>query len=115
LTGRRGGWHTLVAQVAGGTVTYNVDGAWQATHRGRYYPEVPMSINFNLWFIREGLLAPGPVRRYAEDVDWVFHQAGAVLSPRGVAAGVARFRRGGIAFRDTVPAAASSLSSPCDL
>jgi hypothetical protein len=115
LPGSRNGWHTLVAQVAGGAVTYHVDGVRLGTHCGKYYPEVPMSINVNLWFIRDGLLPAGPVRRYAEDVDWVFHQAGAVLSPLDVTAAVTRLRRSGTAFRDTLPAARPPLRSPCDL
>jgi hypothetical protein len=112
--GSRAGWHTLVLQVMDGGATYYVDGAELASHGGRYYPEAPMSINFNLWFIRDGLLGGGAVRRYAEDVDWVFHRAGAVLSPRDVSAEVARLRRASVSFRDTVPAR-PRLPSPCDL
>ena len=114
LPGRRGGWHVLVVQVGGGSVTYWVDGRQLGRHGGRFYPESPMSINFNLWFIRDGLLPPGPVRRYAEDVDWVFHRAGAVLSPAAVLAEVERLRGAGVAFRDTVPAV-PRLRSPCAL
>ena len=115
LPGRRGGWHVLVVQVANGSVTYWVDGARLGTHGGDFYPEVPMSINFNLWFIHDGLLPAGPVRRYAEDVDWVFHRAGKALSPAEVLAAVSGLRRAGVAFRDTVPAARPRLDSPCAL
>lgn len=86
-TGSLAGWHTLVLQVANGTVRYYLDGALLATHGGKYYPEVPMSINYNLWFVDGGRLAAGPTRRYHEDVDWVYHQVGEVLSPAAVAAG----------------------------
>jgi hypothetical protein len=110
--GSREGWHTLVVQVAGGTVVYYVDGKRFATHGGAYYPEIPMSINANLWFIRGGLLPPGTTRRYDEDVDWVFHEAGVVLSPRQVTARVAQLRAAKNGFRDTVPP--SGLRSPCD-
>ena len=41
------GWHTLVAQVTGGTVRYFVDGNLIAQHGGAYYPDALMSINFN--------------------------------------------------------------------
>jgi len=109
------GWHTLVLQVANGTVSYYLDGALLATHGGKYYPNVPMSINFNLWFIDGGQLAPGPTRRYHEDVDWVYHQAGAALSPAAVAAQVAQLRKAHVAFRDTVPAENPPLDSPCNL
>ncbi len=45
------GWHTLLLQVSGGQIKYYIDGTLMATHGGIYYPETPMSINFNLWFI----------------------------------------------------------------
>jgi hypothetical protein len=108
-----GGWHTLVLQVAHGTMTFYVDGREAALLGGRYYPEVPMSINYNLWFIPGGLARTHRLRRYTEDVDWVYHAAGTVLSPAQVQAAVTGLRRDGIAFRDTVPA--SGLSSPCNL
>jgi hypothetical protein len=108
------GWHTLVMQVAKGTVRYYLDGARLASHGGKYYPEVPMSINYNLWFVSDGLAAPGESRRYDEDVDWVFHRAGAVLSPAQVRAAVAKLRRTNVAFVDTVPAATPPLVSPCN-
>jgi hypothetical protein len=111
----RAGWHRLVIQVADGTVKYYIDGARYASHGGAYYPEAPMSINFNLWFIADGLIGNGAVRSYQEDVDWAFHQAGVVLSPRQVNAIVARFRKARIRFRDTVPPASPRLASPCDL
>jgi hypothetical protein len=107
------GWHTLVLQVVHGTMTFYVDGTEVALLGGRYYPEVPMSINYNVWFIPGGLAKTRTVRSYAEDVDWVYHAAGAVLSPRQIQAAVAGLRRAGVAFRDTVPA--SGLVSPCNL
>jgi hypothetical protein len=113
-TGSLDGWHTLVLQVADGTVRYYLDGALLATHGGKYYPDVPMSINYNLWFIDGGQLPPGGIRRYHEDVDWVYHQVGAVLSPQQVVARVAGLRRAKVAFRDTVPPRAPPLDSPCN-
>jgi hypothetical protein len=113
-TGSLDGWHTLVFQVANGTVSYYLDGVLLATHGGKYYPEVPMSINYNLWFIQGGELPAGPTRRYEEDVDWVYHQAGVVLSPGQVAAQVAKLRRARTSFRDTVPAKSPPLVSPCN-
>jgi hypothetical protein len=112
--GSLAGWHTLVLQVANGTLTYYLDGNLLATHGGKYYPEVPMSINYNLWFIQGGQLAAGPLRRYHEYVDWVYHQVGAVLSPQEVLAQVANLRRQKVAFRDTVPPANPPLDSACD-
>ena len=107
------GWHTLVLQVAHGLMTYYVDGREVARFGGRYYPEVDMSINYNLWFIPAGLAKTRARRSYAEDVDWVYHAAGAVLSPAQVATAVTAMRRGDTSFRDMVPA--SGLASPCNL
>jgi hypothetical protein len=113
-TGSLAGWHTLVLQVANGTINYYLDGNLVVTHGGKYYPEVPMSINFNLWFIQDGQLPPGTVRRYHEDVDWVYHQVGVVLSPQQVGAQVASLRRTHVIFRDTVPKPTPPLDSACN-
>lgn len=108
------GWHTLVLQIANHKVRYFLDGAPFATHGEPYYPEERMSINFNLWFIREGLIDSRERRVYDEDVDWVFHAAGSVLSPAQVQQQITTLRAAGVSFRDTVPAAQPALSSPCD-
>lgn len=115
---RRGsleGWRTLVLQIANHEVRYFLDGEALATHGEPYYPEDRMSINFNLWFIREGLIVSRERRVYTEDVDWVFHAAGTVLSPADVNKQVTALREAKVAFRDTVPALQPALSSPCDL
>jgi hypothetical protein len=112
--GSLAGWHTLVFQVANGTVSYYLDGTLLATHGGNYYPDVPMSINYNLWFVQGGQLPAGNVRRYHEDVDWVYHQAGVALSPQEVLAQVATLRRADVVFRDTVPPQTPPLDSPCN-
>src|SRR5437773_5408933 len=52
-SGSKSGWHTLVTQVADGKVKYFIDGKALAEHGGQYYPRSLMSINFNLWFIRD--------------------------------------------------------------
>jgi hypothetical protein len=112
--GSRAGWHTLVTQVAGGKVTYFVDGVQQVEHGDRFYPESLMSINFNLWFIKDGAAKVEGVRQYEEDIDWVFFEAKAALTPAGVEAKVATLRRQSVKFRDTVPAPSPALESPCD-
>ena len=114
VQGSLAGWHTLVTQVTGGTVRYFVDGQLIAQHGGEYYPDAPMSINFNLWFIDGGLVQVEGLREYQEDIDWVFHQAGIALMPEEVEAAVARMRRQSIKFRDTVPAKVPALVSPCN-
>ncbi len=114
---RRGsldGWHTLVLQIANRKVRYFLDGALLATHGEPYYPEERMSINFNLWFIREGLIDSHERRVYDEDVDWVFHAVGSVLSPAEVQQQITALRAAGTSFRDTVPAMQPALASPCD-
>lgn len=108
------GWHTLVLQVSGERARYFVDGKLLADHGGRFYPEVPMSINFNLWFVRDGLLQVPAMRHWVEDIDWVFHEALSVLTPGQVEEQVAGMRRRNVRFADTVPALDPPLVSPCD-
>jgi hypothetical protein len=112
--GSQAGWHTLVTQVLDQKVKYFVDGKPFAEHGGNYYPEDTMSINFNLWFIRDGMVQSKERRQYEEDIDWVFFQAGAALTPAQVEATVASLRRKGVKFRDTVPAKVPALKSPCN-
>ena len=114
-SGSMAGWHTLVLQVAGGTVTYSLDGARRVEHGGTYYPEVPMSLNYTAWFVDGGMLPPGTRRTYVVDVDWAFGVAGAVLSPAQVLARVRALRAKRVAFRDAVTPAQPPLASPCNL
>jgi hypothetical protein len=112
--GSRAGWHTLVTQVADGKVRYFVDGVQQIEHGDRFYPESLMSINFNLWFIKDGAAKVEGERRYDEDIDWVFFEAKAARTPAEVEAKVATLRQHSVKFRDTVPAPVPALASPCD-
>lgn len=107
------GWHTMVMQVGNGATKYFLDGTLVAVHGSHFYPNVPMSLNFNLWFIDQVFGHPGRSRTYVEDVDWTYHNSEAVMSPDEVDSAVAELRAGGTAFKDTVPA--SGLDSPCDL
>ena len=112
--GSQAGWHTLVTQVADQKVRYFVDGKLFAEHGGNYYPEDTMSINFNLWFIRDGMIKTNEVRQYYEDIDWVFFQANGGLQPDEVEKAVANLQKNRIKFRDTVPAKSPPLVSPCN-
>jgi len=112
--GSQAGWHTLVTQVLDKKVRYFVDGRLFVEHGGEYYPEDTMSINFNLWFIRDGAVKGTQPRRYEEDIDWVFFQANTALTPEQVEAAVAAMRRTSVKFRDTVPPKSPALISPCD-
>ena len=114
VPGSQAGWHTLVTQVADGKVKYFVDGKLLADHGGKFYPRVLMSINFNLWFIKDGAIKDTAKRSYQEDIDWVFHQAKTVLSPAEVEAAVASFRTSSVKFKDKVPAPVPALESPCN-
>ena len=114
LRGSQVGWHTLVTQVADGKVKYFVDGKLLAEHSGKYYPRSLMSINFNLWFIKDGAIASHDKRLYQEDIDWVFHQAKMALTPDEVEAAVAGFRGKAVSFKDSVPTPRPALDSPCN-
>ena len=108
------GWHTLITQVAGGKVRYFVDGKMFAEHGGDYYPEDTMSINFNLWFIKDGMVNVSGARQYQEDIDWVFFEAKSALTPEEVEKQVTTLRKNSVKFRDTVPAKVPALTSPCN-
>jgi hypothetical protein len=114
VKGTEAGWHVLVTQVADGKVKYFIDGKQIAEHGGEYFPESFMSINFNLWFIKDGTIPDNRMRHYQEEIDWVYHEANTVLSPYEVEARVADMRRRSIKFVDTVPAPVPALTSPCD-
>jgi hypothetical protein len=109
------GWHTLVAQVSKGEVRYFVDGRLIVQHGGKYYPDAPMSINFNLWFIEGGLLGSGDLRKYQEDIDWVLHLANTEVTPDEINSIVESYRKTSVDFIDTVPAWTPAQDSPCDL
>jgi len=96
------GWHTLVMQVSGGTVRYYIDGELFAEHGGIYYPETPMSVNFNLWFINGELLGGSTQRAYVEQVDWFYHSQNEVVSPAQVEARVNAYRAESTTWVDTV-------------
>ena len=113
-SGSQAGWHTLITQIADGKVRYFVDSKQLAEHGDRFYPESLMSINFNLWFIKDGMIKAQEARKYNEDIDWLFFQANLALTPSEVEAKVAELRRKSIKFRDTVPWPVPALKSPCD-
>lgn len=96
------GWHDLVIQVASGRVKYYLDGNLFADHGDRYYPETPMSINFNLWFIAGGLVGQPGDRAYQERVDWVYFAENEVVSPADVTSRVSGYRTSGVSHVDTV-------------
>jgi hypothetical protein len=114
-SGSQAGWHTLVTQVSQGKVRYFLDGVRIAEHGGKNYPRLPMSINFNLWFIQKGWSREKTARLWSEDVDWVFHARNRVLSPAEVEAQVEALRQAGTSHADTVPPASPPLPCLCNL
>ncbi|MFB9472095.1 cellulose binding domain-containing protein [Nonomuraea salmonea] len=95
------GWHDLVIQVSGGRIKYYVDGRLFADHGGDHYPETPMWIMFNQWFI--DLQGASGTRTYRQQVDYVYFSANEVVAPATVTSRVAALRTAGTAFKDTVP------------
>jgi len=114
--GSHAGWRVLTIQVEETKVRHFLDGRLLAEHGGRNVPTVPMSMNLSLWFSPGGLLpASAAPRRWAIDVDWVFHAAGAPMTPAAVLATVERLRADKRHAVDAVPAPHPPLASPCNL
>ncbi len=94
------GWHTLVATVFGGTVTYYIDGVNVFSSTGKYYPRQPMTIDFNEWFVD---LPFTGARTWDEKVNWVYFAKGVAQSPTDVQNSVNALYHAGTHFTDTVP------------
>jgi hypothetical protein len=62
---------------------------------GTCYPETPMSMNFNTWFIDMASHAGG-TSVYRQQVDYALHTVGEVLSPSEAAARVSAYRTAGV-------------------
>ncbi|MDX2161949.1 MAG: glycoside hydrolase family 16 protein [bacterium] len=114
LSGSWEGWHTLYVNIVDGTATYYVDGLLLAQHGGAFYPEVPMSLNFNLWFIQGGQIASREARAYVQQIDWVLARPDVLLTLGEVEGLVEAFRRAEVIFRDTVPPWNPPLETPCN-
>jgi hypothetical protein len=54
------------------------------------------------------------MRKYHEDIDWVFFQKDVALTPEQVANEVNKLRLLGVRFSDRVPAKNPPLKSPCN-
>jgi len=74
-----------------------------------------MSLNFNLWFTREGVAKDAAMRTWHEDLDWVFHARNQGLTPAEVEAAVAGYRKAGTAQLDTVPQVQPPRPCDCDM
>ncbi|MFE0465387.1 cellulose binding domain-containing protein [Kitasatospora sp. NPDC058965] len=94
------GWHTLVATVTGGTVTYAIDGKQVFSSTGKYYPREPMTIDFNEWFID---LPFTGARSWDQKVNWVYFAKGVAQSTGDVQQAVNGYYGSSTHFVDTVP------------
>ena len=109
------GWNTLVLQVFDDTIKYYINGHLFSEHGSDVYPEVAMSMNFNLWFIPEQIVASTEMRQYHQEVDWVYFNADENLSHKAVINEVARLRASNVKQQDTVPHRQPKLASYCGL
>jgi hypothetical protein len=105
------GWHDLVFTVSGGEVTYYIDGTKVATHGGIYYPETPMSVNFNLWFI-DSAAHTGGRSTYTQAVDYFYYAGGEVVSPTEAKNRVTAYRSAGTKHQDTLTSICSGSPTP---
>jgi hypothetical protein len=96
------GWHDLTIHVADHRINYYVDGQIFAEHGEPYYPETPMSVNFNQWFIADGLLRNPARRTYRLRVDYIYFAKDRVVPPDGVAAQIVDYRAASITHIDTL-------------
>jgi hypothetical protein len=68
-----------------------------------------------MWFTPEGLIESNKIREYQEDVDWVYFEKNAVLSPVEIEQKVEAMRLSKTRFADTVNEFTPTLASPCGL
>jgi hypothetical protein len=105
------GWHDLIAQVTGGHVKYYIDGNLVADHSGIYYPETPMSINFNTWFI-DLANHTGPTATYTQQIDYVLHTANNILTPSQISNYVNNYRSTGTRRTNTMNNTSGNCTPP---
>jgi len=109
------GWNTLVLQVFDDTIKYFINGELFSQHGANVYPEVAMSLNFNLWFIPEQVMTDKSMRQYHQEVDWVYFNADQTLSNEQVINAVTDFRKNGIKQTDAVADWSPKYDSYCGL
>jgi len=109
------GWNTLVLQVFENKIKYFINGYMFSEHGSDVYPEVAMSINFNLWFIPEQLVQNSEMRQYHQDVDWVYFNADKQLSTQDVINEVTLLRTNNIKQIDNVAYGKPKYESYCGL
>ena len=103
------GWHTLVFTVKDGYVKYYIDGSLMATHSGKYYPRNPMSINCNLWFVNGGLLDSSEIRKYTQDIDWMYFNEDTAETPEQVLTAINGYRSSSVKRVDNIAAKTGAI------
>lgn len=109
------GYNTVVLQVFDNKTKYYINGHLFSQHGSDVYPEVAMSVNFNLWFIPEKMIVSTQIRQYHQEVDWVYFNADKNLSHKAVVREVANLRANDVKQQDTVPHWQPKLASYCGL
>jgi Glycosyl hydrolase family 46 len=96
------GWHTLMMQVSGGTVSFFVDGVNVFSTTGKYYPRQSMSILFNQWFINGQIGVAGTAASFTQDIDWMYYIEDELMSTAAVQAQVNALSSAGTTSLDNV-------------
>lgn len=109
------GWNTLLLKVTDNRLRYYVNGKLFADHGPEVYPEVAMSINFNLWFISEQIVQSTEMRQYYQDIDWVYFSQDTTLNTQAITQKVAQLRSKQIQHMDTVNDWRPKLDDYCSL
>lgn len=109
------GWNTVVLQAFDNKIKYYINGELFSEHGAEVFPEVAMSLNFNLWFIPEQVMSDNTMRQYHQKVDWVYFNAKQALSNEQVTKAVADLRVSGIKQSDTVADWSPKHDSYCGL
>lgn len=109
------GWHNLLLQIKDKQIRYYVDGELFASHSEPVYPEVPMSINFNLWFTQEGIIDSKEKRIYQQEIDWVYHVPNRLVNQNQVDKEINKLRQKKVKFYDSVNEMEPKLESLCGL
>jgi hypothetical protein len=109
------GWNVLMLRAKEGTLSYYVNGKLFAQHGPDVFPEEPMSINFNLWFIQEQLIKNPIMRQYYQDVDWVYFSKNDQMTSQQVLEQVTLLRKQNITHHDTVSDWSPKKDNYCSL
>jgi hypothetical protein len=99
-------------------VKYYIDGTLvgdhtvdDQTHSLPVYPRVPMTLNYNLWFIDTAGHTSG-TSTYKESVDWTYYAKNATLSPADAVAQATAVRGSGASHQDTLDSSTCSTTPP---